>query len=596
MKSKQVWVAVTVSCCAVGYYLRWLNAHADLGSPGIDENDVVQQAVALMGREWRYRQFGYGALPMYALAGLYRVVGWLHGLRASEYAQRVFFDGAEQYLLARLFCAACYLPVAIASYRVLASRFGRVAGAVSACLLASPCVDELTHAFVRVDMAQGACQVGAVLFLVWALDDKRSWGAWIGAGICTGFAVACKPLPGLLVLPCLFAASWFASESEVRAVQAGSLQGAASWKASLIWFGARCLRTLARPRLWAALVAAVVAQFIANPSSLELRAFVAGQFETASYYSGPRAPGAHLTPFEALEPLGWPFCAAAALSVLLLPFVRDVRARFLGLFPLLYVTAFWGRPVRAYYMAAPAAAFCVLIGACVGIVLCGLGWDTPTAAAPGAPGTAAPSVRAQTLSGALGLGALIGIAWIPSSSLDDARSLVGNITRARNWIYEHVPTGTAMFHFGRFSHGPRLVTSHWNWEAKWADFFDFGRRDYPFYRAAAEKAYEEYRRQGRPWYALEGYGYLPEPARALRKPWLSERLAQRASQRGQQYIILAGFRTGPDYRELGYSWFDQVELAQQFGDIAIFRVPPAAPPSDAAAPDAALAGAKGSGG
>src|SRR6185295_11213373 len=131
MKRKQAWAAVTVACCAAGFYLRWLNAHADLSSPGIDENDVVQQAVALMGREWRYRQFGYGALPMYALAGLYRVVGWLHGLRASEYAQRVFFDGAEQYLLARLFCAACYLPLAIASYRVLAPRFGRAAGAVS---------------------------------------------------------------------------------------------------------------------------------------------------------------------------------------------------------------------------------------------------------------------------------------------------------------------------------------------------------------------------------------------------------------------------------------------------------------------------------
>src|SRR4029077_15144728 len=113
-------------------------------TPGIDENDVVQQGVALMGREWRYRQFGYGALPMYALAALYRVVARLHGLSGFEYAQRVFFDGAEHYLLARMFCAACYLPLAIASYRILARRFGRAAGALSACLLASPCIDPLT--------------------------------------------------------------------------------------------------------------------------------------------------------------------------------------------------------------------------------------------------------------------------------------------------------------------------------------------------------------------------------------------------------------------------------------------------------------------
>jgi len=591
MTRKQAWAAVTTLCCAAGFYLRWLNAHADLASPGIDENDVVQQGVAFMGGEWQYRQFGYGALPMYSLAALYHVVAWLRGLSASEYAARVFFDGAEHYLLGRMFCAACYLPLAIASYRVLAPRFGRAAGAVSACLLASPCVDLLTHSLVRVDVVQGACQVGAVLFLVAALDAK-SWRAWIGAGVCAGWAIACKPLPGLLVLPCFFAASWFASASEAPAADSGLQQGAARWKAPLVSLGARSLRTLARPGLWVALSAAVVAQFLVNPTSLELRAFVTNQFETAAYYSGPNAPGAHLTAFSALEALGWPFCAAAGLAVLLLPFVRDARARLIGLFPLVYVTAFWGRPVRTYYMAAPAAAFCVLIGIWLGIVLCGLGWDAPTADVSGSPRAAAPSVRAQALSVALGLAALVGVAWLPSSSLDESRRVISTYTLARDWIHEHIPSGTALFHYGRFSHGPRLVTSDWKAESEWADFFDYGRSAYRFYDAAARKAYADYRSQGRPWYAIESFRSPPEPAPKLQRRWLGKSLAERASERGQQYIILAGMRTdNGDYRQLGYSWFDQVELAQQFRDIAIFRVLPPAPPSGGApAPGAALAG------
>src|SRR3954463_723071 len=109
--------ALTVALCALGFYLRWLNAHADLSSPSVDENDIVQQGVAFMGGEWRYYLLEYGALPMYVLAALYRLVALLRGSSALEYAARIFYDGSEQYLIARLFCAACYLPLSIASFR-----------------------------------------------------------------------------------------------------------------------------------------------------------------------------------------------------------------------------------------------------------------------------------------------------------------------------------------------------------------------------------------------------------------------------------------------------------------------------------------------
>ena len=49
---ERAWAAATVACCSAGFYLRWLNAHVDLESPSVDENDVVQQAVAFLGGEW----------------------------------------------------------------------------------------------------------------------------------------------------------------------------------------------------------------------------------------------------------------------------------------------------------------------------------------------------------------------------------------------------------------------------------------------------------------------------------------------------------------------------------------------------------------
>src|SRR6185436_17053834 len=147
---------------------------------------------------------------MYCMAALYHGMALLRGLTPIEYGARVFYDGAELYLIGRLFCAACYVPLSIAGYRFLAPRFGRSAGFVSACLLALPCLDPLTRGTVRIDVPQGACQVGALLCLARALESN-AWRHWLWAGFWAGLGIACKPLPGLLLAPCFLAASWFAS-------------------------------------------------------------------------------------------------------------------------------------------------------------------------------------------------------------------------------------------------------------------------------------------------------------------------------------------------------------------------------------------------
>jgi hypothetical protein len=574
-RKASAWGTATLLCCAVGFYLRWLNAHTNLEIPSVDENDVVQQAVAFMGGEWQYRQFGYGAFPMYCLAALYHAAGALHGLTGFQYAMRVFYDGGEHYLLARFFCGACSLPLAIASYRFVAPRFGRAGAALGACLLSWPCVELLTRGTVRVDVVQAACQVGSVLFLARAVDSK-SWRPWLGAGVLAGLGLASKPLPGLLVAPCFLAASWFAAVQETEAARETSSR---DWKGHLRAIGVRCVRTLFRPALWVAGVVAVASQFLANPTSLELRAFIASQLETSAYYSGSQAPGSHLTPFQALYDLQWPFCTAAALSVLLLVFVPDLRARVIALFPLVYMTAFWGRPTRIYYMVAPAMALCIVIGIGAGILLCRLGWDAPAGAeTPHVPaaGRAASVVRNAALSALFCLALAAGVIWTPAWALEARRVDIDTAALARHWIYENIPSGTALFHYGRYPAGPHLVASSWKEEARWADFFDYGRNDYKFYRDAARQAYEEYRRAGRPWYEIEGHQARPDPVSASSKTWLTRSLAKHARDNHQQYIILAGYRLD-DYRLLGYRWFDQVELAQQYAGEAILRVLPEPP-------------------
>ncbi len=597
-RKASAWATGTVLCCAVGFYVRWLNAHTNLEIPSVDENDVVQQAVAFMGGEWQYREFGYGAFPMYCLAALYHAVAALRGLTSFQYAMRVFYDAEEHYLLARFFYGVCSLPLAIASYRFVAPRFGRAGAALGACLLSWPIIDWLTRATVRIDVVQAACQVGAVLFLAHAVDAaglgtlerSKSWRAWLGAGVLAGLGLASKPLPGLLVAPCFLVASWFSALREVEASAGES--SPRDGEGRLRALGKLCRNTLFRPALWGAGVVAVASQFLANPTSLELRAFLAAQLETSSYYSGPKAPGAHSTPFQALYSLHWPFCVAAALSILLLVFVRDLRARLIALFPLLYITAFWGRPTRSYYMVAPAMALCIVIGIGVGIALCRLGWDAPA----GADASERPAASASSAirNAALCLALAAGVIWAPAWGLEARRVEIDTAALARHWIYENIPSGTGVFHYGRYPAGPHLVASSWSDESRWADFFDYGRSAYKFYRKAAQQAYEQYRNAGRPWYVIEGYQVKPEPIAANSKAWLIKSLARRARDKHQQYIILAGHRFD-DYRELGYHWFDQVELAQQYAGETILRVLPA-PPSEPPPPTAIVTDEKPSSG
>ncbi|MEO8184361.1 MAG: glycosyltransferase family 39 protein [Deltaproteobacteria bacterium] len=583
---KNAWAAVTLLCCAVGFYLRWLNAHTELGLPSVDENDVVQQGVAFMGGEWRYYLLEYGALPMYVLAALYRVVAVLHGLTALEYASRIFYDGEEQYLLGRLFCAACYLPLSIASYRFLGPRFGRSAGLVSACLLALPCLDTLTKATVRIDVVQGACQLGALLFLARALESKQVRN-WLWAGVFAGLGMACKPLPGALLGPCFWAASWFAAE--IDAPVAGPRLGAAALLGGLRSFALRLWRSVSRPALWASGVTALVVAGLANPTALDLRTFIQGQIKATNYYSGPNAPGAHLTAFQPLATLAEPLQIAMPVCVLLMPFVRDTRARLIALFPLLYATAFAGRPVRTYYMVAPAMALCLSIGIVVGLVLCRLGLDAraPERGSSGVPiGSApVPTWPAFSLGCAVSLALVALLSWYPVNGMDGLRRTTTPPTLARAWIHEHIPSGTRLFHYGTFAGGPRLVSSSWQQESKWADFFDYGRENYEFYQTAFRKAYDDYRSQGRPYYDIDSYLAAPDSVKSGKtRGWLARSLARRAAKEGREYIILGSYR-GEHYQDLGYSWIDEVELAQEFGRIAIFRVPQ--PPPAASEPSAA---------
>jgi hypothetical protein len=226
--------------------------------------------------------------------------------------------------------------------------------------------------------------------------------------------------------------------------------------------------------------------------------------------------------------------------------------------------------VRHYYLVAPAMCLCLVIG--VGVALCLERVGVARWAA-----TARPRAHALT---AGGLSLLVaGIVFQPWRDLVAARRTTSSTTLAENWVHANIPSGTKVYHCGRFIDGPRLVATRSKQQREWGDYFEYGRTNYRFLRQAFDLAYADYRAQKRPVYDLE------VTTRDLRKKpphWLSRFLDRHAIEHGQEYIILAGFHGVENVLDLHFDWFSRVELLQQFGQIAIFRVPkPAAKQGEA---------------
>lgn len=556
------WVWLVLGICTFGFFLRVLNAQGDLGTPHVDENAVVDQAVAFMGGEWRYYLLEYGPLPMYLLAGVYHLVAWLRGMTPLEYGSQVFFDHEQQYYIARLFCAVCYAVLAVAVYRVLAPRFGRWAAGISSMLLALPVLDELNQSKARVDIPQGAFQIGAVLSLVVAMESGKL-RHWVIAGLCAGCAIACKPMPGLLVVPCFLAASWFAAGAAAEGGSRASPRAANALRS----FGRRLLDTVRRPGLWCGILVTLLAAAACNPTSLDIEHFISEQVRLLAYYSGPEAPGGHQNVFQVFLPLGAVFLWAAALCVCATPLLRDARASLIALFPLVYITAFWGRPMRPYYVIAPAMGLCLVIGIGVGELLkraSGLRAMFSTAIEP-------------LLAAAFSLGVVAAVDWAPVSHLERTRDALSSSTLAREWIYAHVPSGTGIFHSGAFGDGPRLVSTNPKEQKRYSDFFEYGRSNYKFFKDAYWLAYERYEAAHRPMYRIESTRRRAEPLESGKSNALLVReLAEHARAQGEEYIVLGEFGGSKDVMDLHYPWFKSVELVQQFRRIAIFRVLPEA--------------------
>jgi hypothetical protein len=455
----------------------------------------------------------------------------------------VFFDGAEHYAIARIYTLAWLEVLALAAFFFLRRQVGRAPALLVCALLAFPFIEVLAWG-ARIDVPQAAFQGLALLALGEACAGPRS-RYWLMAGASAGLAIATKPLPGLLIAPSFVLASWFAAAQRPDGSPRPGL--------------ARVGATLAGRGLWLAALAAVLLAVLGNPALIDIREFIQSQREAVALHSGNALP-ARNSITDTFLMLQTEFLVVAAIAAMCCLIAGDRRALLIGLFVAVYVGAFVGRGSRTYFMVAPAAALCLLVG--YGLA------------------------RVQGWLGARPLSRWFGWSWLllaaalvfgPALVIISRSQGTHRIVEATRWIHANVPANTRLFHLGARPYGSYLVTNDRKVQGRWGDHFEYGRSKYRFLREAFQLAFEDYAKHGRPRYRIEVRDESPRPRRTQRNArWITDGLVRRAREKKQAYIIIAGYRER-DVRDLGYTWFGDAILEQQFGDIAIFRVPDASP-------------------
>ena len=553
-------VLTAAALLLVGTALRVWLAVSGAESPMIDENEVVEQAVAFMGGELKAHFLKYGPLTMYVLAGIYHIAAFLQGQSPLEYASRVFFDGTEHYAIARVYTVGWLSVLALLAFLSFRRRLGAAPALLACALLAFPFIEILGQG-ARIDYPQAAYQCIALIALGEVAVRPRL-GYWLAAGAFAGFAIATKPLPGLLLGPCFLVAS----------VAAAGTRADGGRRAPLARLGA----ALASPGMWLAGVAVVACAALGDPAMLDIGHFVESQREAVVLHSG-NALQARASISDSFGMLKLPFLVALAGALVLVALRRDLSGLNIALFIAIYVGAFVGRQARTYFFIAPAAASCLLVAH---------GWAAFEA-------LVVPRLRQlrafrepRWLSWAVAPLALL-LLQSPLRGLFQQRLAPNPATDARAWLYEHVPSGTPLFYLGMRPSGPRIVSTNEKLQARWGDHFDYGRQHYAFLKEAFHHAFTAYQKSGEPRYPVAVHDDRPYPRSANRMPrWVTDNLVARARKDGQRYIIVAGYRER-DVRDLGYRWVDQAILETQAGHIAIFRVPEVAPqtaPASGAAP------------
>lgn len=448
----------------------------DLPYYAIDENDVVEPALAFLSGDWDPRWYKYGPFFSYLLAGIYKLYQLFTGLSTDDFFFRAFFQQDIFFMIARSFHALILTGIVILSTLFAKKHYSLPTIILAAVLSLAPILDLINDFTVRVDTLQGFLSLLFIYIAVSFGKGKNRLAAYGLAGMVAGMNIAVKPLPGMLLLPTMLAAHILAVKDEQSPEEGSTF-------------------ILLNGKLLIFIVSLIVAHAIVHPYSIiNFKGFM---LEQLSVFLDKSAQGGKLYgyDFRWLVPIWGVPLTMAAIGVLL-SFWRwkDTPTRLLVFYTFTYCGVFLFFKTRMYWYNAVLPCFLILAARFVTDILhrfsgkqkSGFGW----AAVISLVMIAHPAYQALLKTAQA--------TPVPWSSVEKRCD-----RGAQAWIENNVSENSHILTIGFYSiHLPRLYAATIKNQAQWGEYFMYHRSDNVPWFFAFKNAYHRLKKMDKPFYSI----------------------------------------------------------------------------------------------
>ena len=515
MNDKKLHRVLIILFLFVGIIFRMALLNWELPYYSVDENEVVEPALAFLSGDWEPHWYGYGPIFSYLLAFIYKVYMWTaaftSGWTREDFFYAAFFEPTSFYVLGRGFHALIIIGIAVISWVFARRYFDSLTAAAALILGLSPLLDINTNFTIRIDTLLGLFSLLSLFFAAQFGQDRMQLRPYIMSGIFAGFGIATKNLTGFLVLPALVLAHFLSV-----------------WRTTNISAWKKVEYAVTRPHIWILMVSVLLGHTLANPYSvinfdgflLELyNGYIkqSGGVKIFDYYESPYDFSWLVTKW------GWPMVIAIALALLASVRRADNASRILLIYIAVFIIAFLPFKSQDYWYNAMFPAVIIIVASFISGVSQSIvkylynlrGKNSATIDHVTYANRLSFTVMIflsiiLIFSPYLKTGWLIHANWFsPVAPLEKRAD-----SAAQAWIENNVPSRSSILMIGRHAYNlPRLLADKERVQAIWGEYFSYHRDEYLHWCEEYENAYLQLQQKNKPMYRIinirERYSLTP---------------------------------------------------------------------------------------
>ncbi len=440
----------------------------------LDENELTEFALALFGPDKDPHWYKYGPLYWYVLKFVYSVQIVISGVSTDEFVQNYFISPSYYFLTSRYLATTIHILMAFIAYKISHAHFNKKSSIIVLGIALLPISDSLTAYLPRIDTLLAFNVICCFYFALFLLDKKRSYSMihFALTGLFFAFSISSKPIPSLLILPSLALVFYFRNFDH-------------NWNFNSIV--SPIYRVFTEKGLYIFISAFFIGLFISNPYAFKSFDLFWAEQVAAVKEEGSRNFESGLNIFRFSRSLGYPLLIIG-ISITTFALYDGVKRKkyaltILSSYILIFWLAFALGAARNYFYVPIIPPLAILVGYYIRRFTYHLQQNKKLP-------------KAISLNMACGILILL-LCISPAYNMAKARiPLVGihqvsthTQSAAQDWIESNIPENSRILYYGYYTSLPKLIDNNINEQARYGDYFMYGRGNNQYWINQYSKAY-----------------------------------------------------------------------------------------------------------